>query len=178
MAQSDITPLTVRTNMLLRSTLAALAHNTAAYASTTSVTTRNIAVFPNGTWVENINILSNGQPLVTLVNVPELYQVDPRRILEPRLVQWLPGVEALLGIAEVTPDVFAVIAGNFSLADSRETGRNREETIQLQDPTHAESLPAHDVYHSLGPCTVHAYGSFASCTPDTARHRADLQLRY
>ena len=106
--------------MLFRSALAVLALSTAAYAaavgSTTKVTTRDIAVFPNGTWVENINILSNGQLLVTLLNVPELYQVDPRGIQEPRLVQRLPGVEGLLGTAEVAPDVFAVIAGNFSLA--------------------------------------------------------------
>ena len=66
--------------MLLRSTLAALAHNTAAYASTMSATTRIIAVFTNGMWIENINILSNRQLLVMLLNVPELYQVDPRRI--------------------------------------------------------------------------------------------------
>ncbi|KAF7968177.1 hypothetical protein HWV62_31686 [Athelia sp. TMB] len=106
--------------MLLRSTLAALALGTAVYAvavgSTERVTTRDIAIFPNGTWVENINILSNGQLLVTLLNVPELYQVDPRGIQEPRLVKRISGVEGLLGIAEVTPDVFAVIAGNLSLA--------------------------------------------------------------
>ena len=70
--------------------------------------------FPNGTWVENLALRSNGQILVTLVTSPQIYQVDPTRAQPAKLVHTFPGYLGLLGITEVQPDVFYVVAGNFS----------------------------------------------------------------
>lgn len=72
--------------------------------------------FPDSTYVENIAVRSNGQLLVNLLTAPELWLVDPATPGEAILVHEFAGTTALCGIAEYEPDVFAVIAGNVSLA--------------------------------------------------------------
>lgn len=79
-----------------------------------NITVREVWEFPNETWIENLAIRSNGQILVTLGSSPELYQVDPFGNQKPTLVYRFPGVTGVLGIAEVEPDIFAIIAGNYS----------------------------------------------------------------
>ncbi|KAF7980947.1 hypothetical protein HWV62_36181 [Athelia sp. TMB] len=96
---------------LLPAVLAAPTHS-----PRTSVTLETVGLFPNATWVENAAVRSNGQLLVTLLSTPAVYQVDPFHVQPPKLIQTIPGVTGLLGIAEVEPDVFAVVAGNLSLA--------------------------------------------------------------
>lgn len=71
--------------------------------------------FPKGTWIENIALRANDQILINIATTPDLYQVDPLSHYEPILIHSFPGYTSLLGIAEVDPDVFYVIAGNFSL---------------------------------------------------------------
>jgi hypothetical protein len=72
--------------------------------------------FPNGTWVENIAVRSNNQILVTLFTTPDLYALDSAQPnTEPTLIHRFANATTLFGIAEIEPDVFAVIAGNFSL---------------------------------------------------------------
>ena len=91
------------------------------YANATNETTVNtIYQFPKGTWIENIAVRPNGQLLLTLLNAPELYLLDPTLNQPPTLVYRFPYVLGLSGIAEIAPDVFAVGAGNYSLA----TGKN------------------------------------------------------
>ncbi|KAI4089779.1 MAG: hypothetical protein LQ344_005144 [Seirophora lacunosa] len=71
--------------------------------------------FPKGTWIENIAVRPNDQILVSLSTSPDLYQIDPvpyRR--PPILVHSFAGYTSLTGIVEVDPDVFYVVAGNFS----------------------------------------------------------------
>lgn len=71
--------------------------------------------FPNGTWVENIAVRANGNLLVTLVNVPEIWEVMPSAQTgdsEARLVHHFTGETMATGIAELSPDVFAVITPN------------------------------------------------------------------
>ncbi|MCJ1403251.1 hypothetical protein MMC11_006474 [Xylographa trunciseda] len=70
--------------------------------------------FPLGTWVENLAIRANGQILATLITAPELYQVDPSGSLPPILVHTFPDVSSLLGIVETGPDIFHLIAGNWT----------------------------------------------------------------
>ena len=72
--------------------------------------------FPNETWLENIAVRSNGQLLVTRIDQPELYQVDPFPPHGAILVHNFTEAHALglLGIAEIEQDVFAVIAGSWS----------------------------------------------------------------
>lgn len=78
---------------------------------------QRIYQFPNGTWVENIAVRYNGNLLVTLVNVPELWEIsDPSSSLEQHqqnittatLIHSFYGVEYLTGITEMEPDVFIV----------------------------------------------------------------------
>ncbi|KAF3913559.1 hypothetical protein ABW20_dc0105059 [Dactylellina cionopaga] len=71
--------------------------------------------FPTTTWIESIAIRSNGDLLVTLVDRPELYLIDPQSRHPPILLYRFPNVTALLGIDEVGPDEFAIVAGNWSV---------------------------------------------------------------
>ncbi|RFU81653.1 quino amine dehydrogenase beta chain [Trichoderma arundinaceum] len=74
---------------------------------------RDVVVFPNGTWVENIAVRSNGNLLVTLFNVPEVWEVEPRTG-SAELVYSFPNANVSLGIAEVGHDIFAVNVGSIS----------------------------------------------------------------
>ncbi|KAF7975421.1 hypothetical protein HWV62_9537 [Athelia sp. TMB] len=86
------------------------------HRSLTAISLETVGLFPNGTWLENAAVRSNGQLLVTLLSSPQVYQVDPFISQQPQLVQTIPDAEGLLGIGEVEEDVFAVVAGNLSLA--------------------------------------------------------------
>lgn len=61
----------------------------------------------NGSWVENIVTRRNGQLLITRLDVPELWTVNPTQG-SGSLLYTFPNVTSLAGIAEVYPDVFAV----------------------------------------------------------------------
>ncbi|EPS36349.1 hypothetical protein H072_10133 [Dactylellina haptotyla CBS 200.50] len=71
--------------------------------------------FPGTAWIESIAVRWNGDLLVTLVDRPELYLIDPQSRRPPILLYTFPHVTALLGIDEVGPDEFAVVAGNWSI---------------------------------------------------------------
>jgi hypothetical protein len=76
---------------------------------------RTLHQFPNGTWVENIAVRQNGNLLVTLVNVPELWEINPSATGDgerARLVHRFEGAEMANGISELSHDQFAVIASN------------------------------------------------------------------
>ncbi len=87
-----------------------------------SLPIRTLYQFPQGTWIENIAVRPNGQLLLTLVNTPELYILDPTLGAPPTLVYRFPGALALTGIAEFSPDVFAVTVGNYSLTSGLTPG--------------------------------------------------------
>ena len=91
-------------------------------------TSQIVYQFPNETWLENIAIRQTGQILVTVLSVPELWQVtlDPQSphamnantskpLASATLVHRIPDVTGLLGIVEMQQsNVFYVVAGNFS----------------------------------------------------------------
>ena len=82
-------------------------------SSGSSDAARMIYQFPNGTWVENIAVRPNGNLLVTLVNVPEIWEISPlsnAMEVPPRLLHRFDDAESMTGIAEIYPDVFAVVA--------------------------------------------------------------------
>lgn len=54
-----------------------------------------------------------GQVLVTVLTSPDLYLIDPAHP-QPVLVHSFSGYQSLLGIAEIQPDNFYVIVGNYS----------------------------------------------------------------
>ncbi|KAM0257920.1 hypothetical protein ACHAQJ_004078 [Trichoderma viride] len=68
----------------------------------------------NGTTIENIVVRSNGNLLVTLTDRPEIYEVDPFNPNDTKLIHHFSGYLSLLGITEVTPDVFTINVGNYS----------------------------------------------------------------
>jgi hypothetical protein len=80
--------------------------------------------FPNETWVENLAIRSNGNVLVTLIQKPEVWELDLHaKSVIPHLVYSFPDALSVLGIAEVEHDVFVMAVGNWSdVTDSPQTG--------------------------------------------------------
>lgn len=72
--------------------------------------------FPSGTWVENLAIRQNGQILVTLLNLPDIYQVDPTLATPATLVYSFENYLSVAGITELGSDIFYAVVGNFSTA--------------------------------------------------------------
>ena len=80
--------------------------------STESVTP--LYQFPRGSWLENIAIRPNGHILVTRLDVPELWEINPfspSTSYDAKLLYTFSNASGLTGIAEIAPDVFAVAAG-------------------------------------------------------------------
>jgi hypothetical protein len=78
---------------------------------------QTIYEFPNETWVENIAVRASGELLVTTITTPTLYQVDQFVPTTANLIHTFPDAVGALGIAEIQPDVFAVITGNWSIEE-------------------------------------------------------------
>ncbi|KAJ5369351.1 uncharacterized protein N7496_009111 [Penicillium cataractarum] len=72
----------------------------------------------NGSFVDNIVLRHNGIVLVTRIDVPEVWSIDPRKG-----TAWLifdfrgedAGISSCFGITEVTKDVFTVVTGGFDV---------------------------------------------------------------
>ncbi|MCJ1331285.1 hypothetical protein MMC10_007974 [Thelotrema lepadinum] len=85
--------------------------------------TRNIFQFPTGTWIENIAVRSNGDLLLTRFDTPELFILDPTAAnATAKLVYTFPEAVSLTGIAETSPDKFAIAVGNFSFTSGAQAG--------------------------------------------------------
>lgn len=83
-------------------------------------TVEDIWTFPVGTWVENLSVRSNGQIVVTTLNKPQIFQVDPSKREPAHLVAEIPSKLSVVGISELGHDMFYVNAGNFSIATGTE----------------------------------------------------------
>ena len=66
-----------------------------------------------GGWIECLAVRSSGAILATRLDVPELWTVDPIAKTSSKVASF-PNALGLTGVAETSPDVFAVVAGNFS----------------------------------------------------------------
>ncbi|KAE8381216.1 hypothetical protein BDV26DRAFT_289706 [Aspergillus bertholletiae] len=76
---------------------------------------RDVYQFPNGTWLENIAVRSNGNVLVTAYNLAQLWEINPfnRTHSHPtRLIHQFPDAGTITGITETDRDVFVTIASN------------------------------------------------------------------
>ena len=81
--------------------------------------------YPKGTWVENLAIRSNGDLLLTRLDVPALDLLDPfDDAPRPVRLETFEKVTGLTGIAEIAPDSFALAAGNLSFSDLSESTFN------------------------------------------------------
>lgn len=76
--------------------------------------------FPNGTWVENIETLSSGKILVTLLSNASLMLLDPHTPLsQPIAVYHENSHTALLGVTQLSPSTLAVVYGNLSASTQK-----------------------------------------------------------
>lgn len=78
---------------------------------------RILQEFPEPTWIENIAVRHNGALLLTILSPnASLYQLSHPASKRPclSLVHTFDEVTSLLGIAETSPDVFAIVGANFS----------------------------------------------------------------
>ncbi|CAG8123022.1 unnamed protein product [Penicillium olsonii] len=76
---------------------------------------RELYRFPNGTWLENIAVRPNGNLLITDATTSSLWEITPSTDSirsSPRLVHHFDEAKDMGGIAELTPDTYAVIASN------------------------------------------------------------------
>jgi hypothetical protein len=74
--------------------------------------TRVVYQFPNSTFIENLAVRHNGHILLDTFSNGSIYSLDPAsHSPKAELVAQLPGVGALVGIAEIAHDVFAVGGG-------------------------------------------------------------------
>lgn len=90
----------------------------------------------NETWFENLVVRPNGQLLATRIDVPELWSIDPSENTKNAgsLLYTIPNAASLLGITEIAHDVYAVVAGNFSLSTIKSTpGSYAVWTIDVSD---------------------------------------------
>ena len=71
--------------------------------------------FPNQTKLENLAARSNGGLILTQVNQPFVYYLDPTAWKpSPKTLYHFPNCSGMTGVVETDPDVFVVIAGNWS----------------------------------------------------------------
>jgi hypothetical protein len=77
---------------------------------------KTIYQFPNPTWVENIFATRNGSLLASVVGSPELHLIDPFAGTASLVATFPEDTNATFGVTELTPDVFAVVRGNYSWA--------------------------------------------------------------
>jgi hypothetical protein len=76
---------------------------------------RTVYQFSDRTQLENIAVRSNGNLLITSINEPTLYEVNPfSSSPKAKLLHNFPGYIGLLGITELTSDNFALITGNLT----------------------------------------------------------------
>ena len=91
-------------------------------------------VFPKPAWIENIAVRPTGDLLLTRLDCPELYLLDfESHDPHPVLVYRFPNKQALTGIVELAPDVFAISVGNYTLASGPTTGSWTVYRLELLD---------------------------------------------
>lgn len=150
----------------------------AAFASSASAEPfiREVASFDTGAWIENIAVRSNGQLLVTRIDVPEVWAIDPLGGYKNRVAHF-PGYASALGISELTHDVFAVIAGNFSYATGTTPGSYAIWTLDFRRTPRvaarkAADVPAAEMLNGL--TTLDVRTVLAADPPAGAVRRVDL----
>lgn len=70
----------------------------------------------NGTWIENLAILPAGDLLLTRMDQPELWKVNPTDG-SGSLVHRFDQATALMGITHLHEDLYAVVVGNVTIGD-------------------------------------------------------------
>lgn len=142
------------------------------------VAPRTLYTFVNGTQLENIAVRSNGNLLLTRINKPELYEFNPSDVSSgAKLLQTFPGYVSLLGITELTPDVFAFITGNFSFPAGGVAKSFSIWTVAIhnQDYKYAKVADIPDATFLNGLATLNAGAVLASDSTNGVVYRVDLK---
>ncbi|KAL2133669.1 hypothetical protein VTI74DRAFT_1947 [Chaetomium olivicolor] len=81
---------------------------------------RNVYTFPKNTFIESIAARANSELLITSMSVPELFSIDPTAPNpDASIIHTFTNASGISGIAEMSPDVFALVTGVFDLASTR-----------------------------------------------------------
>lgn len=120
-------------------------------ASAAAQTNANITTLfqleTNGTWFENLIVRPNGQILATRIDVPELWTIDPSSPNTGSRLHTIPNAKSLLGIVSLSNDIYAIVAGNFSIPNVKPTkGSFGIWQVDLQDTTTTHP-PAKQIVH-------------------------------
>jgi len=100
----------------------------------TTKPTRVVFQFPNvGSWLENIAIRPSGNILITRLDVPELWEVDPKTGSGFSIATFPAPLTSLSGVTEVTPDVFAVGTGVYKLGEGTVPGTYEVHLLDLNE---------------------------------------------
>lgn len=93
--------------------LVSLAHPTVVVADPTQLTVRQLYELPN-VFIENIGVRANGNLLLPTFDQGRIYTANPSNASSsPEVLTQVDGSTALLGIVEVSPDIFVVSGGIF-----------------------------------------------------------------
>ena len=118
--KSQHTASTMRPSLYLMTLVAAACGALATDGVTTNPPIRNVYTFPINTFIENIAVRANSKLLVTSMSVPDLFLIDPT-VASPSasIIHTFPNATGISGIAEITPDLFALVTGIWDLANTR-----------------------------------------------------------
>lgn len=102
------------------STLAAAAVGVHAAGVSSNPPISNVFTYPMNRFIENIAVRANSKLLVTSMSVPDLFSIDPTATTPVAdVVHTFANATGLMGITEVTPDVFALVSGEWDLPATR-----------------------------------------------------------
>lgn len=103
-----------------------------------AVTIRNIFTFPKNHFIENIAVHANSDLLITSMSVPHLFSIDPTATSpNATIIHTFANSTGLAGIAEIKPDLFALVTGTWDLANTRaELGSLAVWTVNFNVPPH------------------------------------------
>ena len=88
-------------------------------ATAAAGTFKTVYQFPSSSFtdIENVSVRSNGNLILSLITSPQVYTLDPTASNpSPSLVYTFPNATSALGIAQPSPDLFAVVVGDYSTA--------------------------------------------------------------
>ncbi|KAM0743409.1 hypothetical protein ACQRIT_003586 [Beauveria bassiana] len=115
------------------SCLQAMSIVTLALTAQAAYTTQLLHQFPSHLqWVENMALRPNGNILLTTFDQARIYELDASNNGNPpRLVATLPDADVAIGIAETSPDVFAVETGHLNRTSWHLDGSGRIDTLDF-----------------------------------------------
>ena len=124
--------------LLLLAPLSALARPTLSPRVTPNI--KSIYDFTNFN-LENLAPRANGHLLLSATNQPYLCDLNPSASsITPTFLPHISGVTSLLGIAETSHDIFAVVAGNYSSDESAVAGSFSLWSVNMNSPQPTVSL--------------------------------------